>query len=64
MSSDEILEVGAIWKRVEGKERVRLGRVWESDGEILVRLHPRHGGPWWFTTAAEFLKRFTKEPTP
>lgn len=76
-----IPSVGETWKRREGKERVRVGRVWdegriepatlhvpgtrdltpfEAEGprQGLIRLHPRHGGKWWWTTLPEFLKRF------
>lgn len=41
------VRVGALWKRNEGREVVRVERAWlygNPDPEPTVRAHPTHGG--------------------
>jgi hypothetical protein len=54
------LEVDTLWKRINGRERVRVGRVWLwPDQGWTVRAHPVTGGRYLVADAAWFLEHYT-----
>ena len=65
--------LGGAWKRIGGRERVEVQRIWEGfppmsnfpereDSCIAIRCRPLHGGKQWWTSLCEFVKRFEAEP--
>ena len=70
-----ILEVGQVWHRIGGKERVRIERVWSRcacdsprhgpvcpEPAIALRCKRLHGGADWWTFEDDFRWRFEQEP--
>lgn len=60
--------VGQVWQRKNGRQRLRVGRVWvagrglipsepELKGQTVVRLHPLNGGRAIISTVPELHER-------
>lgn len=70
----DAIEVGQMWRRIGGKQRVSIRRVWTicgCDSDVMHAYRPEHGsaavtalrarpthGGEWWTVAPEFLKRY------
>jgi len=59
------IELDTIWRRIAGKERVRVKRVWLWPGQgWTVRAHPTHGGKVLVADQIWFLQYYAKVETP
>lgn len=57
------VEVGSLWRRnPPGREEVLVQRVWEADGEVLVRAHPLHGGKPLVASVEVLVEHYTEVP--
>jgi len=55
------VEVGTVWRRIAGRERVRVERVWFWPGEgWTVRAHPIRGGRVLVADQRWFLDNYAK----
>jgi hypothetical protein len=63
MSDRPGVEVGSLWRRNPPyREEVLVQRVWEADGETLVRAHPIQGGRPLVASAEDLAERYTEVP--
>lgn len=61
MTSGAKVELDSVWRRVHGKEHVRVERVWLWPGEgWTVRAHPVHGGRVLVADQEWFIQHYTK----
>ncbi len=56
------VELDTVWRRIAGKERVRVKRVWLWPGQgWTVRAHPIQGGRVLVADQDWFLKHYALE---
>jgi len=59
------VEIGTVWRRINGKERVEVRRIWFWPGEgWTVRAHPIRGGRVLVADRDWFAANYAREEEP